>query len=292
MVSHHKLRHSVQFIWAFVTNAYLKGFTGGKIYTGSLKKLCVPGLNCYSCPGALGSCPIGAMQSVIGSIRYSFSMYVMGFVLLIGVVFGRFICGWLCPFGLLQDLLYKIPIFKISVSKRVNSILKYLKYAILIIFVLLLPFIFQDELGISDPYFCKYICPAGTLEGGVPLVIFNETLREGLGFLFGWKLAILIIFLIVSVLIFRPFCRYVCPLGALYSLFNPISFYKLKVNLSKCTHCNICTRSCKINIEVHKTPNNPECIRCQDCIEACPQKAISKELIKIQSKNRTEEHLA
>ncbi len=286
MARYNRIRHSVQFIWALATNAYFKGFTQGKIYTGNLKKLCVPGLNCYSCPGAVGSCPIGAMQSVIGSMRYSFSMYVIGFISLIGVLFGRFICGWLCPFGLIQDLLNKIPFFKITVSKRVNSILKYLKYAILIIFVFLLPFIFQDELGISDPYFCKYICPAGTLEGGIPLVAFNTALRQGLGVLFAWKLVILIATIIVSVLIFRPFCRYVCPLGAFYSLFNSISFYKLKVDRNKCTNCNVCTKTCKMNIEVYKTPNNPECIRCQDCIEACPQKAISIAFIKKQLNNR------
>lgn len=284
MVKYSRIRHSVQALWALATNAYFKGFAEGKIYTGNLKKLCVPGLNCYSCPGALGSCPIGAMQSVIGSIRYSFSLYVLGFISLVGVLFGRLICGWLCPFGLIQDLLNKIPFLKITVNKRINNALKYLKYAILIIFVFLLPFIFQDELGISDPYFCKYICPAGTLEGGVPLVLFNESLRSGLGFLFVWKLSILILTIIFSVMIFRPFCRYLCPLGAFYSLFNGISFYKLKVDKDKCTNCNVCTKNCKMNIEVYKTPNSTECIRCKDCVGACPQGAISKELIKKQSK--------
>lgn len=283
MVKYSRIRHGVQFLWSVATNSYFKGFTQGKIYSGNLKKLCVPGLNCYSCPGAVGSCPIGSIQAVIGSIRYSFSMYVLGFISLIGVLFGRLICGWLCPFGLIQDLLNKIPFLKITVNKRVNNILKYFKYAVLIIFVFLLPFIFQDELGISDPYFCKYICPAGTLEGGVPLVLLNDSLRQGLGFLFIWKLSILIVIIILSVLIFRPFCRYICPLGAFYSLFNPISFYKLKIDKDKCNNCNVCTKSCKMNIEVHKTPNDFECIRCKDCIDACPQKAISKELIKKKS---------
>ncbi len=277
MVKYSKIRHPIQFLWSVITNSYLKGFAEGKIYNGNLKKLCVPGLNCYSCPGAVGSCSIGSIQAVIGSMRYNFSLYVLGFVSLIGVLVGRLICGWFCPFGLIQDLLNKIPSIKITVPKRLNNILKNLKYAILIIFVFLLPLVLQDELGISDPYFCKYICPAGTLEGGVPLVLFNESLRQGLGFLFLWKVSILIAIIILSVVVFRPFCRYVCPLGAFYSLFNPISFYKLKIDNEKCTNCKVCTKNCKMDIEVHKTPNNPECIRCGDCVNSCPQGAIERQ---------------
>ncbi|WP_432405836.1 4Fe-4S binding protein [Wukongibacter sp. M2B1] len=284
MVKYNKLRHPIQLLWSIITNSYLKGFMEGKIYEGNLKKVCVPGLNCYSCPGAVGSCPIGSIQAVIGSIRYNFSLYVLGFVSLIGVLFGRLICGWFCPFGLIQDLLNKIPLVKITVPKRLNDILKKFKYVILLVFVFLLPIVFQDELGISDPYFCKYICPAGTLEGGVPLVLFNESLREGLGPLFVWKISILIAVIILSVVVFRPFCRYICPLGALYSLFNPISFYKLKIDNEKCTNCKACMRNCKMNIEVYKTPNSPECIRCGDCVNSCPQGAIERESMKRNTK--------
>ena len=91
---------------------YAVGFINGKIYDGSLKKLCLPGLNCYSCPGALGSCPIGSLQAVLGSRNFQFSFYIFGFLMLMGAVFGRFVCGWMCPFGLVQDLLYKIPFIK------------------------------------------------------------------------------------------------------------------------------------------------------------------------------------
>jgi len=269
-----KLRHPIQFLFTIATNGYFKGFLEGNIYKGSSKSICVPGLNCYSCPGALGACPIGSMQAVIGSIRYDFSLYILGIISAFGVLLGRFICGWLCPFGLVQDLLHKIPFLKYKVPKKINDILKYLKYVILIVFVILLPFLFQDELGISDPFFCIYICPSGTLMGGIPLVLTNESLKGAIGFLFAWKMAILIIVILASIIIFRPFCRYICPLGAFYSLMNPISFYKLKIKEDKCTKCGACTKSCKLNIEVYKKPNTGECIRCGDCVKACPRKAI------------------
>ena len=94
------LRLWVQVLFTALTNGYVIGFTEGKIYRGTSKKLCVPGLNCYSCPGAVGSCPIGSLQAVLGSKNYKFSFYVIGFLMIFGSLMGRFVCGWLCPFGL------------------------------------------------------------------------------------------------------------------------------------------------------------------------------------------------
>lgn len=269
-------RRITQIIAAITTNANFKGFIEGNIYRGKLKKICVPGLNCYSCPGALGACPIGSLQAVAGSVKYRFSLYVVGIISLIGIIFGRLICGWVCPFGLIQDLLHKIPVPKIKVHKKVNNLLKYLKYLILLVFVLLLPALLVDEFGLSTPYFCEFICPAGTLEGGIPLVLMNDSLRATIGLLFEWKMFILILVIIASILIYRPFCRYICPLGAIYSLFNRISFYKYKVDKSKCTNCQVCTNKCKMGIEIYKKPNDAECIRCGECVRACPSKAITK----------------
>lgn len=272
------VRHIIQLVATLITNSNIKGFLEGKIYTGKTKTLCVPGLNCYSCPGALGACPIGSLQAVIGSFKYNFSLYVTGFLGLIGITLGRFVCGFLCPFGFIQDLLNKIPSPKIKIREKINGVLKYLKYIILVVFVILLPIVMQDELGISDPYFCKYICPSGTLSGGIPLLLKNESLRGAIGFLFNWKLTILIIIVILSVIIYRPFCRYLCPLGAIYAVLNPISFLKLKVDESKCNGCKACSRKCKMDIKVYKTPNSPECIRCGECRKVCKNNAISYNL--------------
>jgi hypothetical protein len=94
----------VQLGFTILTNSYAAGFVQGKIYAGPLKKFCVPGLSCYSCPGALGACPVGALQAVITSRQFDFSFYVAGFLVMVGALRGRFVCGWLCPFGWIQDL--------------------------------------------------------------------------------------------------------------------------------------------------------------------------------------------
>lgn len=266
-------RRLTQIFTAVLTNGYWPGFASGRIYRGELKKVCVPGLNCYSCPGALGSCPIGSLQAVAADIKYSFSFYISGFLVFIGLLLGRFVCGWLCPFGLVQELLYKIPSPKFRLGPRWIQ-LKYLKYAFLLIFVLLLPALWLNHLGMGSPTFCKYICPAGTLEAGLPLVMLDPTLRSALGFLFNWKLLLLVLTIGLSIFIFRPFCRFICPLGAVYALFNPISLYHLQIDGMRCTQCASCTRSCLMEIEVYQHPNDPECIRCGDCIKACPNQVI------------------
>jgi polyferredoxin len=263
-------RRIIQIISTVLINANVKGFVEGKIYKGISKKMCVPGLNCYSCPGALGSCPIGSFQAVLGSAKYKISFYVTGILILFGTLMGRFICGWLCPFGLFQELLYKIPGSKFKLPKW----FKYVKYGILLIFVILLPLLWVNELGMGNPTFCKYICPAGTLEGGVPLVFKNQSLQNSIGILFKWKMSILVITVVLSIFTFRPFCKMLCPLGAIYALFNPISFYRYKIDEDKCTNCGRCVKVCKMDEKVNKTPNSFECIRCGECKIVCPQNAI------------------
>lgn len=269
-----KVRLLIQAAFTALSNGYIKGFTHGKIYQGDLKYVCLPGMNCYSCPGALGSCPIGALQSTLSSREYKISLYVFGFISLFAVIFGRFICGFLCPFGLIQDLLFKIPFVKKVRQLKGEKLLRCFRFLILAVFVIILPMFVIDITGLGKPWFCKYICPVGTLEGGIPLVLMNETLRSAIGFLFKWKVAILIAILFFSIIIFRPFCRYICPLGAIYGLFNKISFVSYKVDKSKCTKCGFCQKTCKLNIKVYENPNSMDCIRCGECIEACSVKAL------------------
>lgn len=267
-------RHWVQLGVAAITNGYAAGFAQGTIYTGPLKIVCVPGLNCYSCPGAFGACPIGSLQAVLSSRDYRFSFYVVGFLMAFGAFWGRFICGWLCPFGFIEDLLYKIPFFKKIRSLPGDRYLRYLKYAMLIIFVLLLPLLVVDFIGQGQPWFCKYICPSGTLLAGIPLVLFNDGLRAAAGGLFVWKVSLLAVLILLSIIVYRPFCRYLCPLGAVYGLCNPVSLYRYRVDADACTRCRACERACPMHIPTYKTPNSPECIRCGACKRACPTGAI------------------
>ena len=269
-----KVRLLIQALFTALSNGYIKGFAHGKIYQGDLKYICVPGMNCYSCPGALGACPIGALQSTLNSRSYNISLYVFGLISLFGVIFGRFICGFLCPFGLIQDLLFKISFVKKVQKLKGEKFLRLLKFLILAVFVIILPMFVIDITGLGKPWFCKYICPVGTLEGGIPLVLMNENLRAAVGFLFKWKVAILVGILLFSIIIYRPFCRYICPLGAIYGVFNKISFVRYSVDDSKCTKCGVCQKNCKLNIKVYENPNSIDCIRCGSCKDGCPAKAI------------------
>lgn len=268
-------RHRIQALWALLTNSYLMGFVQGKIYKGRLKNLCVPGMNCYSCPGAVGACPIGAMQAVIGSWNFKFAFYVAGFLVFIGALVGRFVCGWLCPFGLIQDLLHKIPFPKKLKTFRGDKLLRKLKYVILVVFVILLPMFLVDVLGQGAPYFCKLICPVGTLEGGIPLVLLNKSLHSALGWLYAWKNVLLVTTILLSMMIYRPFCKYICPLGAIYSVFNPISVLKYRVDEHKCINCSACSKACSMGCNPVQNANHPECIRCGLCKKVCPTGAIS-----------------
>lgn len=272
------LRTWIQICFAALSNGYAAGFAKGTIYKGSSKLLCVPGLNCYSCPGALGACPIGSFQAVIASRNYQFTFYVTGFLLFFGALLGRFVCGWLCPFGLVQDLLHKIPFVKKLRRLPGDRWLRFLKYVILVGFVIVLPLTVLDIVGQGQPWFCKYICPSGTLFAGIPLVASNPALQFALGWLFSWKVAVLVVLLLLSVVVYRPFCRYLCPLGAIYGLFNPVALYRFRIDSQKCTQCGACQKACPMDIPVQSVPNSPECIRCGRCKAACPHGAICSTL--------------
>ena len=263
-IKEHK-RRLTQVVCALLYNCNFIGFAKGSIFQGEVKGTCVPGLNCYSCPGAIGACPLGSLQSALVSAKYRFNYYVLGLLLLFGVILGRVVCGFLCPFGLIQELLYKIPTKKAKKGTW-SQVLSYLKYIILIVFVIAIPLI------MNAPGFCKYICPAGTLEGGVFLVATQEKLRLLIGFLFSWKIGLMFVILISSVFIFRSFCRFLCPLGAIYSLFHKVSVCGVKVDEDKCIGCNICVRECKMDVT---KVGDRECVHCGECAGHCPKSAIS-----------------
>lgn len=255
----------IQLLAAVLYNCHFTGFFTGKISKWNTKGVCVPGLNCYSCPGAAAACPLGSLQNALAGSAYKLPLYILGFLLLAGLFLGRLICGFLCPFGFLQDLLHKIPLPKIR-KNAVTRCLSCLKYVILIVFVILIPLV---KLA---PGFCKYICPAGTLEGGIPLVLLNEQLQGSIGFLFSWKVFVLVVILLLCMFCYRTFCRFLCPLGAIYSLFNPVAFFGIRVDHTKCVNCNACVKSCKMDV---RRIGDRECIECGECRKCCPKGAVS-----------------
>jgi polyferredoxin len=272
-------RRIVQFAAALLLNPFPANFLNGRIYRGALKGICVPALNCYSCPAASGACPIGSLQVALVGVRGFFtraaeaaaalaSLYVAGAILVVGAVAGRFPCGWICPFGLLQELIF---------ARRKRSLkpgaLRYAKYAGLAILVVILPLALPYP---SSPNFCKYVCPAGTVEAGLPLVAHDAiTGRRAfdVGWLFAWKVTLAAAILAGAVLISRFFCRTLCPLGAAWGLLNRISLVGIEVDNSACTRCGFCRTVCPVDIFIYENAGSAECVRCLNCLK-CPYAAV------------------
>ena len=255
-----------------LTNLHLPNFLKGGLYQGGGEDCLRAGAELLLLSGGLRSLSHRGVSGGGGSSKFSFSYYITGFLILLGVLLGRFICGFLCPFGWFQELLHKIPTKKLSTKKL--KPLTYLKYAVLLVMVFLLPAFLVNDVGMGDPFFCKYLCPQGVLEGAIPLSLANAGIRAALGKLFTWKFSILLSVIVLSVLFYRPFCKWLCPLGAFYALFNRVSLFQMKVDKNKCISCGKCARACKMDVDVTKTPNHTECIRCGMCIRACPTKAV------------------
>jgi len=271
------LRWLIQTVIALGTNAYLLFPWGSVIYQGPLKAICHPGLNCYSCPGALLSCPVGAVQNFIAGLRYytpgsmpHLGAMVVGYLGFIGTIVGRLPCGWLCPFGFIQDLLHKVPVPKFNLWTP----LRWVKYGVLAIMVILMPFFLLDQYGIGQPWFCKLLCPAGTLLGALPLVSLKPQLWTTLGFFFWNKITILTTIVILAMFISRPFCRILCPLGAFYSLFTRMTLVQLDFVEGNCVQCKACVRTCPTGVKPYLEQDSRECIMCMRCLDACHFRAL------------------
>lgn len=272
----------IQAAVTFLTNARLSGYWTRTIYSGNLKKLCVPGLNCYSCPGALGSCPIGALQNSLYDTNQIFPFYVLGFLLLFGSLLGRAVCGLLCPFGFLQDLLGKISRRKWRpeiTHPRLDCALRKIKYANLFLLALILPFLGRFVSAFMAPWFCKLVCPAGTVGAGWIHVGLDRLgvnpINLNVGWLFGWKSLLAAGILTACVFIPRFFCRYLCPLGAFYGFFNRFALYRLRFDEPSCIRCGACAGVCPMGIRMPEKNQSAECIRCGKCAAVCPKDCLA-----------------
>jgi ferredoxin-type protein NapH len=257
-------RRLSQLLAAALANSYWPSLATKSIYRGPLKAVCTPILNCYACPLAVSSCPIGTIQHFLANSAHYVSLYTIGILGIVGAAVGRMACGWLCPFGFIQDLLFKIRTPKLSLPRWTT----YGKYVVLALLVIVIPLLTKQ------PWFCK-LCPAGGLEGAVPMLALDVELRRSVGAMFALKMTIVAVFLAAMVLIKRPFCRTACPLGAIFAFFNKVSIFRLSVDPEKCIKCDKCREVCPTDIKVYQEPNSPECVRCLDCISICPTKAVS-----------------
>lgn len=264
-------RLAIQGLAALIQNADLRGFFTGQISQSATKAFCVPGLNCYSCPGAVGACPIGALQNSLSGLTFRFPYYVLGLLIFFGAFLGRAVCGFLCPFGLLQDLLNKISFPKKIRTFRGDRALRRLKYVVLAVLVIMVPLFVK-----MTPAFCEYLCPSGTF-AGILLALADTRLFALLGSKFAWKACVLIACVLMAIAVYRPFCKYLCPLGAIYAPFNKVALVGMSCDHASCVSCGACEAVCGMGVDPSKNPNDMECIRCGACIRECPAKALSYE---------------
>lgn len=272
----------IQAAATFLSNAQLSGYWTRMIYKGNLKRICVPGLNCYSCPGALGSCPMGSLQNSLYDTNQILPFYVLGLLVLFGSLLGRAICGLLCPFGFLQDLLSKIRKKKLRPEishPRLDSALRKVKYFNLFVLAIVLPFLGRFISQLMAPWFCKLVCPAGTVGAGWFHVALDRLgvnqVNLSIGWLFGWKSFLAVGIIVACIFIPRFFCRYMCPLGAFYGFFNRFALYRLRFDEPSCVHCGACAKVCPMGIQMPEKNQSMECIRCGKCAAICPKDCLS-----------------
>jgi len=226
-----------------------------------LHTMCSPVFHCYACPLSTFACPIGVIAQF--SALHVFPFVAFGMLIVVGILFGSLVCGWACPFGFLQDLAAKVPTPKFDLPKWTGT----LRYIVLIGTVLAVPYLF----GEGHPLFVCRVCPAGALEAAVPAMAGQALASQKIAWPNAVKLTILGIFLIGIFFVRRPWCRILCPLGAIFSLFNRISAFFLRFHPDKCSNCERCHKLCEYGIEPERSPNNWRCVRCLECTQCSPQ---------------------
>ena len=239
------LRHHVR---PLVQSVSLLGFNA---YFLDFKRVCGPVFNCHSCPLAVFACPVGVLVNF--SMLHLVPLVAIGVVGLVGVLGGRIICGWLCPFGFLQDLLHKIPSGKFCLP----AWLLHAKYVVLVVMVVVIPYVLPGSILV----FCR-LCPAGTLESSIPWRTMTHSWTWSGMFIA--RLVVVAAVLVGAVLVSRVFCRLVCPLGAILSLFNRFSLVRMQVTVA-CNQCGLCVKQCPMEIHPMDQLNSAECIRCLEC---------------------------
>lgn len=219
-----------------------------------MQTVCGPVFHCYSCPLAMFACPVGVLANF--SALHMMPYLAIGTLLIVGATIGSAVCGWACPFGLLQDLAGRIPTPKV----KLPDWLGYFRYAVLAGLVLAVPYLY----GEAHPLFFCRVCPAGALEAAVPNAV--QTAQAGAIL---WpsavKLVVLVVTLVAIVFVLRPWCTVLCPLGAIFSVFNKASLLVLRFNGDRCKQCGACEKMCRYGALPAVDVNNAECIRCLEC---------------------------
>ncbi len=239
------------------------------------KGFCYPVLNCWSCPAANFACPLGVLQNAASNAGYTLSgsgirglwaaipVYTVGTLLLFSGLFGRMMCGWLCPFGFLQDLIGRLRKKKLLIRPAWS----YVRYGVLVALVLVVPYYTHV------PWFSK-LCPMGALQGGLLQPLLNPDLRPMMHEWWWLKQGILLVTVVAMIFWRRPFCAVICPLGAIFSLCSRISAWEIRWDESKCVDCMLCVKRCPQGLDPRREVGGHRCVACLECQKCCPYDAI------------------
>ncbi len=232
-----------------------------------LHSVCAPVFHCYSCPLATFACPIGVIANF--SALHLVPFVAIGTLVIVGGITGSFLCGWACPFGLVQDLAGRVPVRKFELPAWTG----HFRYVVLVALVLAVPYFF----GEGHPLFICRLCPVGGLEGAIPNSVKLAVAGEDV--IWPNALKIGIIGLVVGAMFFkwRPWCSVLCPLGGILGLFNRSSAFFLRYNRDRCTGCGSCDTLCRYGVRPEKRANDSRCVRCLECTR-CPALDVSSVL--------------
>jgi ferredoxin-type protein NapH len=221
-----------------------------------MHNFCAPVFHCHSCPLATFACPIGVMANF--SALHTIPFAVIGMLLVLGAVFGAFICGWACPFGFLQDLVAKVPTPKFVLPAWMGVF----RYVVLAALVLVVPYLWGND---NPLFFCR-LCPAGAIEGSLPNIVSLAQAGQPIVWPTPAKLTILGVVVVAMFFIWRPWCTLVCPLGAIYALMNHVSFLFLRFRRERCIDCAECRSLCADGGDSEARIDGLRCLRCMECL--------------------------
>ncbi|MBU4199795.1 MAG: 4Fe-4S binding protein [Verrucomicrobia bacterium] len=259
-------RRFIQILAAILLTSNITVFSANGIFFGGV---CLPVIHCNACPLTWLACPIYTISEYIQF--HSVPWLALGLIAGFGVLVGRFFCGWICPMGLLQELLYLIPAPKL----RLPFFLRWLKYAFLIVGVGGVAYWAGKDVLY---FFCAY-CPPATMEVLLPSMVSQQDWS-----LDTWRmlrLSVLVFVLVIVVFNIRWFCKAMCPVGALVALTNKFSLFAIRLDPAVCIHCGKCEKVCPMDVPVEACSRtgravnrHTECIECLKCQQVCPVNAI------------------
>lgn len=223
-------------------------------------------------------CPFGGFETLFTFIatggfvpRILISSLILGLgVLLTVLVFRRGFCGYVCPFGFVQELMGKIRKKKVKVPEEVDKYGRFLKYLILLAILIGTTLTGVLVFRSFDPFMSFFHFGKG--------ILWDYDATEFIGHLIPF--IIMAVVLVGSIFIERFWCKYFCPLGAVMGIFNKLGLTKLKRNKKTCIDCKLCDKKCPVGLKISKinSMKSSECLNCNQCVNVCPKNSLSQNI--------------